>query len=339
MVKFIDKVLLFINSVIALSLLLSVLVTFLPPVSFPVLSLLSLIVAPLFFANCVFLIFWILRVKKQLLVSLLALLISAVQFNLFYQFDFSKESEYKENQLHIMSYNVRIFNLYDWIKDIDVLKNIEKFISHENPDVISFQEYYSKHTIDLKQYPYSYVKIHGNKKSFGQAIYSKYPIVAKGSLDFNDTANNALYIDIVKNKDTLRVYNIHLESLQINPDDVDFNQNNSQRLARRMALSFKKQQQQVELIEKHMQETSYPIIITADINNTAFSYVYRKLKSGKKDAFAEKGKGLGTTYFLKKIPLRIDFILVDKSFTVNEFNTYTHKYSDHLPISAVLSWE
>jgi len=57
-----------------------------------------------------------------------------------------------------------------------------------------------------------------------------------------------------------------------------------------------------------------------------------------KDAFSESGKGLGKTYTVKKIPLRIDFILTDEELTVEKFNTHTVHYSDHFPISAVLSW-
>ncbi|HLU50872.1 MAG TPA: hypothetical protein VKZ42_01805, partial [Flavobacteriaceae bacterium] len=58
----------------------------------------------------------------------------------------------------------------------------------------------------------------------------------------------------------------------------------------------------------------------------------------KNDAFTKAGKGIGKTFSFKKIPLRIDFIFVDKSLTVNSFTTYTEKFSDHFPISSLISW-
>ena len=35
----------------------------------------------------------------------------------------------------------RIFNKFDWIKEANVSKEIERFISQEQPDIICFQEY------------------------------------------------------------------------------------------------------------------------------------------------------------------------------------------------------
>jgi endonuclease/exonuclease/phosphatase family metal-dependent hydrolase len=322
----------------ALALLLSLFVAYIPPKNFPYISIFSLIVSPLLLANVMFALFWLLRVKRKVFLSLIVLAISIVQFNRFYQFDFSKEVPIQENQLNVMSFNVRIFNLYQWIKEEDLSQKISDFIAKESPDVLSFQEYHAQHNVRLKQFGYKYTKFRGKGQNSGQAIYSKYPIVNSGSLDFENTFNNAIYTDIVKGKDTLRIYNIHLESLQVNPDDVDFAQENSEKLMRRIAYSFEKQQSQVDKVLEDIDRSPYKTIVTADLNNTAFSYVYRKLSADKNDAFTKAGKGIGKTFSFKKIPLRIDFIFVDKSLTVNSFTTYTEKFSDHFPISSLISW-
>jgi len=335
----IDKFIFFINSLFALCLLLSLLVLYIPPQRFPLLSVLSLVVSPLLLVNVIFLLFWLLRVKRQLFLSLFVLLVCFTQFNSFYQFDFSKKTEEKENQLKVMSYNVRIFNIYNWIKDDNLHAKIETLIKTDDPDVISFQEYHSTNKISLSQFPYKYIKLQSEEPSFGQAIYSKYRIIDQGSLDFKDTGNNAIFVDILKGKDTLRVYNIHLESLQISPEDVDFKQEASQRLLKRISTSFTTQQEQINVVLSHLEHIKHKTIITADLNNTAFSYVYRKLKGDKKDAFSKAGKGVGKTFTFKRIPLRIDFILVDKAFTVTDFKTGTEMYSDHFPISTTLHWD
>ena len=74
-------------------------------------------------------------------------------------------------------------------------------------------------------------------------------------------------------------------------------------------------------------------ILCGDFNNTAFSWVYRELSKNKQDAFKIAGKGLGKT-FNYLYPLRIDFILVDLNFEVNNFKTFEVPYSDHFPILA-----
>lgn len=335
----IDKLIFFINSVFALCLLLSLLVPYIPPQEFPLLALLSLVVSPLFFINILFFLFWLLRVKRQLLLSLIILIICAVQFNSFYRFDFGEAPALKENQLKVMNYNVRLFNLYKWVNDEGIPTQISQLIAESSPDVISFQEYSGNKDVNFSAYPHSYIHLVKQKPEFGQAIYSKYPILNKGSLGFKDTSNNAIFIDIKKGNDTIRIYNIHLESMQVHESDVDFDQETSKRLMKRMAQSFQKQQIQAESIMKHSKEANYKTIMMADMNNTAFSYAYRKIKGNKKDAFAERGKGLGSTFVFKKIPLRIDFIIADRGFIINEFETHTEKLSDHFPISAVLSWE
>jgi len=335
----IDKFIFFFNSVFALCLLLSLLVPYIPPQKFPLLALLSLVVPPLLIINVLFFLFWLLRVKRQMLLSLIVLIICAVQFNSFYRLGFGEAPALKENQLKVMNYNVRLFNIYDWIKDEDIPLQISEFIAESDPDVISFQEYSGNKRVNLSSYPHSYIHLVKQKPEFGQAIYSKYPIIDKGSLDFKGTSNNAIFADIVKDNDTIRIYNIHLQSLQINESDVDFDQEASKRLLRRISQSFQIQQNQAESISVHSKSINHKSIIMADLNNTAFSYAYRKIKGNKKDAFAERGKGLGTTYLVKNIPLRIDFILTDPAFTINEFTTHFKQLSDHFAISSVLSWE
>lgn len=335
----IDKFIFFLNSVFALCLLLSLFVPFIPPQEFPLLALLSLVVSPLLLINVMFFLYWVLRVKRHLLLSLIVLLICAVQFNSFYRFDFAEAPPLKENQLKVMNYNVRLFNIYSWIEEEDIPKQISQFIADSDPDVISFQEYSGNKEVNLSSYPHSFKHLVRQKPEFGQAIYSKYPIINKGSLGFKDTSNNAIFVDIKKGNDTIRLYNIHLQSMQVHESDVDFDQETSKRLLRRMAQSFHNQQRQAEKVLKHSQATDHKTIIMADLNNTAFSYAYRKIKGSKKDAFAERGKGLGSTFVFKKIPLRIDFILTDPSFKINAFKTHTEKFSDHYPVSAVVSWE
>lgn len=336
----IGKLIYFVNAIFALLLLLSLLVPHVSPKQFPLVSVLSLVVAPLILINILFVGYWLLRLRKQFLLSAITLALCFVQFNSFYRIPFfTSESEPLLHQIKVMSYNVRSFNSNKWINDTSITQQIETFITNENPDIISFQEYDKRHGLKFSDFPYKYIKLKREKGAFGQAIYSKYPIVNQGSLDYENTSNNAIFVDIVIANDTLRIYNLHMESLHLKSDDLDFNQEASKRLIRRIANSFQIQQEQMEKVVAHKNTSAYKTIVTADLNNTAFSYNYRKLNAGMNDAFAKSGIGLGTTYILKNIPLRIDFILADQRFEVNKFTTFKEELSDHFPISTVLSWE
>ena len=76
------------------------------------------------------------------------------------------------------------------------------------------------------------------------------------------------------------------------------------------------------------------MIVCGDFNNTAYSYVYKRIKGDLQDAFDEAGNGFGRTFNFKFFPVRIDFILVDKNFTINAFKTFDEQFSDHYPIMA-----
>ena len=95
----------------------------------------------------------------------------------------------------------------------------------------------------------------------------------------------------------------------------------------------KNKNKQIIELKKYIKKWNGKKILCGDFNNTAFSWVYRELSKNKQDAFKIAGKGLGKT-FNYLYPLRIDFILVDLNFEVNNFKTFEVPYSDHFPILA-----
>lgn len=317
-------------------LLLSYVLPFVAPKTFSILSVLSLAVPILIILNILFVVYWLLKLKKQLLLSLVVLLIGYNYIGSLYKFSSSKDVA-DDNNLSIMNYNVRLFNLYDWIPEKNVETSIENLIKSEQPDVLSLQEYHPHKNVNLFQFKYKFEKLGGSKVKYGQAIFSNYPIVNSGSVDFPDTANNAIYADIVKNTDTIRIYNIHLQSSHINTSVENLNTEESERLFMRLRTTFEMQQDQAELFVKHKNKCPYKVIVAGDFNNTAYSYVYRQIKGELKDTFEQAGNGFGRTFDFKLFPVRIDFILADKSFDVNGFKNYDEKLSDHYPIMAKVS--
>ena len=329
-----DKFVFFVNSLLAGITLVSFSSYYIAPNSVPFISFTSLLIPLFIVLNTLFIIYWVLRLKKQLFISVITLLIGFQYVSSFYSFN--EKKVLLANDLKLMSYNVRMFNLYNWIDEKDIDQKIFDFINSKDPDILCLQEFHSARKIGFK-FPYKYVKTVENKNHFGQAIYSKYKIIKKGSLDFKNSNNNAIFIDVLKGKDTLRVYNVHLETLRIIPKEEKLSQENTEKLKQRIEKAFTTQEKQITLILKNQEGLKHKSIISGDFNNTAFSWAYKKLKSGKKDAFEEAGEGFGKSFDFP-FPFRIDFILPDETIEINNFKTYNVKYSDHFPIMARLQF-
>jgi endonuclease/exonuclease/phosphatase family metal-dependent hydrolase len=232
-----------------------------------------------------------------------------------------------------MNYNVRLFNVFKWIKEDNVDQKIVDFINEKQPDILSIQEYRRDEDINLSGYE-KFEVISGQKVKNGQAIFSKFPIINSGSIEFPNSFNNAIYVDIVKNKDTIRVYNVHLQSMKIDANADALKNETSENLYRRVSKTFTMQQLQAEQFLEHKSKCPYKMIICGDFNNTAYSYVYKEIKGDLQDAFVEAGNAFGRTYDIRFFPVRIDFLLVDDAFEVNSFKTFDVVLSDHYPIMA-----
>lgn len=334
--KFFEKIMFFFNSVVAFVLLLSYILPLLPPKTFSALSVLGLGAPILILINALFFVYWLVKIKKQLVLSLFVLTLGYFTYGSLYKFSESKAIDNKNN-ISVMNYNVRLFNLYKWIPNEDTEEKLVNFIKTEAPDILALQEYHPRERTKLAFYKYKYEKLLGKKQTYGQAIFSNYPIINSGSIAFPNTFNNAIYVDIVKNKDTIRVYNIHLQSLRLDPKVDNLTTEQSEKIFNGVGNTFKIQQIQAELFLKHKAQCKYKMIICGDFNNTAFSYVYKKVKGDLVDTFKAAGNGFGRTYNFKFFPMRIDFIFADPAFTVNGFKTYDVEYSDHFPIKAKLS--
>ena len=327
----------FLNLILIVLTLAAYLLPFLSPKTFPLLSVLTLILPFFLLANILFVIYWGLQFKRQIIYSLFVLIISFFINSPFYKLNEKFEEESAED-FTLMSYNVRLFNLFQWIKKDDIPSKIKNFIDFQDPDILSIQEYSSNNNLSFTNYPYKYIVSMGDKVKTGQAIFSKFRIINKGQINLPNSNNNVIYADIIKNKDTLRVYSIHLQSISISPDIHEvFDEDKSKKIFRRISKAFSQQQQQSELIQKHMQEVKYKTIICGDMNNSAYSYVYKNIKGNHQDSFVVAGAGFGKTYDFNYFPMRIDYIFVDKGIDVQQMTTHNSiKFSDHFPLSVRL---
>ncbi|MBP2282923.1 endonuclease/exonuclease/phosphatase family metal-dependent hydrolase [Flavobacterium sp. CG_23.5] len=341
-----NKLMFFLNIVLILLTFIAYSLPFLAPKSFPLLSVLTLFMPFFFIANGLFFIYWLLQFKKRMILSGLVLLIGITFINKFYKFS-STDFPVLDKDFTVMSYNVRLFNVFKWIDRDNVPAEILEFVNEKNPDILCIQEYSSSANIDFKIYPHRYIFTDGNQIKTGQAIFSKFPIIDQGNITFPNSGNNVIFADIKKGKDIIRVYDMHLQSIKITPDvnEIDehidaINQKKSQQLFIRISKAFKQQQEQAEIFMEHKKDCKYPIIICGDMNNSAFSYVYRSIKGKLQDSFEEAGKGFGATYKFRYYPARIDYIFADDKMKIKKFESFPEFInSDHFPVMARMSFE
>ncbi|WP_416441806.1 endonuclease/exonuclease/phosphatase family protein [Leeuwenhoekiella sp. A16] len=327
-----NKIVFVINSFFAFFLLVGYVLPFMPPRIFPPLSVLTLVIPVLIIINLIFVAYWLIQFKKQLLLSGIVLALGLLQNTTLYKFTGTEVKQ--EKGISLLSYNVRSFNKFQFLKTDSIPAKIKTLILDENPDIVCFQEYLPIVELPADRYPFSFKLPKGKRKTMYQMIYSKYKIIKQESLDFPNSFNNGIYVDIVKDKDTIRVYNLHMQTLSLTPEFSELQHEDSKKLISRVGSAFKKQQEQSEIFLRSEANCPYPKIVAGDFNNTAFSYIYKKIRGEKKDTFEEAGSGFGQTFIFDIIPLRIDFILTDPIFETLGFKNFKQPYSDHYPVKA-----
>ena len=299
-------------------------------------SIFSLVVPLLCFVNILFFIFWLIRFQWPFLLFVLAFTIGFREWRLLYQF---KDNGINTSKgLSVMSYNVRSFNRFKWLDISNAPKEIAAFITKESPDIISFQEYAIDLAPTFKDYPYLFFTPYTKNGKVGSCIISKLPLYNPQPVLFTESENGGMYVDFLYNKDTLRLYNIHFESLGLNLKDTLLDSHYSKKIRSKINEVFTIQQSQILQVKKIMNWSVFPGIICTDLNNNAFSASYRTLSKGMKDSFLDKGDGFGATYQFSYFPLRIDYILIDPVIKTISFKTHSVKLSDHKPISVSIEW-
>jgi len=338
--SWISKIAFFFNKVLALLTILAYILPFLAPKLFPFLSVLTLLMPLFLILNFIFFVVWILQLKKKAFLSAFILLLGFTFISKFYKFSETHLPE-SSHDFKLMSFNVRLFNLYEWLPEKNIPEKITDIIQEYNPDILCLQEYSPNDAVRLRNFPYKHIVLHGKRNKYGQAIYSKFEIVNTGEIVFPNSSNNVIYADIVNQKDTVRVYSMHLQSIKISTDiHEQLDENKSKFIFKRISHAFKEQQLQSELIKSHYAACKYSKIVCGDMNNSAFSYVYRNIKGNLNDAFEEAGTGFGKSYNFKFYPARIDYIFVEDNIQVKNFETNDQvKLSDHFPLMTRLEFK
>jgi endonuclease/exonuclease/phosphatase family metal-dependent hydrolase len=270
------------------------------------------------------------------------------------------ETKSHAKQLKVTSYNCMLFDLYNWTKNKENRNKILTNLAEINPDILCLQEFYTseelndynnidtlKRILNTRYFHGEYTTTMRKYDHWGIATFSKYPIINQGKLMFDTKSNNiCIYTDVLINKDTLRIYNLHLQSISFSKGDNKFLEDfisendtkdevaNGKNILRRLKRAFLKRTKQVEMIAMHIKTCKYKIILCGDFNDTGASYTYEKLSKNLQDAFIEKGLGFGRTYAGKWPQFRIDYILHSYGLKCSAYKRSSETFTDHYPITA-----
>lgn len=357
---FINSIVMFCNHLAAIGLLLSYLAPFVSPERFWLIAFFGLAYPILVILNILFIVYWAIQLKKRTFYSLLVIIAGWPQVNSFFQISLKSSTDGSKKPIKVMSYNVKVFDLYNWTHNKETRDKIFSLINDEDCDVLCFQEFFSRDSseydnldslISFQKAKYVHVEYTTTVKRihhWGIATFSRYPIISKGKVNFGYSSNNiCIYTDVKVGEDTVRIYNMHLQSIAFGADDYqymdDLEKNketedieHSKSIGKRLKRAFIKRARQADLIRESISKSPYPVIVCGDFNDTPASYTYNTISEELKDAFIEAGNGFGKSYTGKFPSFRIDYILHSKDFQASDFRTIHEELSDHYPIVTYL---
>jgi endonuclease/exonuclease/phosphatase family metal-dependent hydrolase len=353
-----SKFLLGLNAFAVVGLILSYIAPYINPDVFWPTAFFGLAYPIFILVNMLFLLYWLIRRRKLWMISLGVLVLGWTIQGRTFQWRFASPAPAPKNCMRVISYNVKLFDLYNWSHNADTRSKIFKLIDAEKPAIFCVQEFFTEdegefQNLDtlrqLLSLPYTHVEYTVTLRKtdhWGVATFSKYPIVATGHIVFNSRSNNrCIYSDLLVEGDTIRVYNMHLQSINFGYVDYKFlsdlkagkdvtdEAERSKNIIRRLNIGFVRRSRQADAVAENIAACPYPVIVCGDFNDTPVSYVYQTISKNLTDAFVESGTGFGKT-FVNPLPFpRIDYILHSKQFQSYNFNVNQQQgLSDHYPI-------
>ena len=312
--------------------------------------------------NAVMAISWMLRGK--LFAALLTLLVicsgwHALKATVGFIGEEGKGPKSSPDLIRMMTYNVHSFKPYGEESNEKVKQQMLQVVRDENPDIICFQEYYTRRkgsyaiTDSLKKIlhtaHYYFVPFSGNDyEASGLCIFSRYPIADKGSITFHkdQSDNKSIYIDVLVSGKKLRVYNVHLQSISFDKQDYSYLDRvtrkmdaeivPSRRILSMLKAAFEKRSAQVDLMKAHMKTCTIPFLIAGDFNDTPASYAVTQLTASLQNTFVAEGTGLGRTYNGKFPNFQIDYISATPGLKIMNHRVIEARLSDHFPVRSDL---
>ena len=314
------------------------------PIGHSARTMLVYILPVLIAINIVLLIYWLIRRKWiYAIIPVITVVCCIPYIGTLVQIGSVDKEAKAENALKIATYNVAMFGREtSGFLAQDILAQMRR----QKVDVLCMQEYNEisgdkKNSESYKEY-FPYMAI-GRED---MVIYSRFPIKGNKTILFDDTNNSAMWADIDIKGQTIRVFNVHLQTTGINGTlhrasklqaanpYGDYSKTNSRVLnaifgSYMRGVIFRAGQAIAVANEKRSSEK--PCILCGDFNDVPYSFVYNTMLGDMVDGFKECGAGWMYTFRGKKA-VRIDYIFHDPFFKGLSYYKEDLTTSDHLPV-------
>jgi endonuclease/exonuclease/phosphatase family metal-dependent hydrolase len=232
-------------------------------------------------------------------------------------------------------------SLSEWIFDLDAdVQCYQEFIDRRRKsgfDLLNrlktkgYQSYFSFDSVNSNRYG----------QVLGTLITSKYPILKSGDVLASENGFNRIsYVDLLIRKDTIRVINVHLESMGLKPfhpanaTGFESRKENTRILIAKLKEGVFERSEQIKVLSAFVETSPYPVVCAGDFNDLPYSYSYQFLRKRMKNAFEQAGKGFGFTYNGHTLRiLRIDNQFYSTGLSAVQFTTHNDVHlSDHFPL-------
>jgi endonuclease/exonuclease/phosphatase family metal-dependent hydrolase len=253
------------------------------------------------------------------------------------------KTEFTDNSFRVLNYNVNASNnqtIDGWIADQEAeIQCYQEFVNRDMGqgfDIVTlfqekgYQAYFSYDS--TKAYRSAVV---------GTLIASKFPIINAGDVVASENGFNRItFADLHVEDDTLRVINVHLESMGLKRysplrfSGYESKTENAKIIIDKLKEGVFERSRQIKILTNFIEASPHPVICAGDFNDMPYSYSYQFMKRHMKNAFEEVGTGLGFTYNGNTLRvLRIDNQFYTSGVDAERFETLAQvKYTDHYPL-------
>jgi endonuclease/exonuclease/phosphatase family metal-dependent hydrolase len=254
----------------------------------------------------------------------------------------------EERSWGILTFNVRRLDEYGWLKGDETRREMARWLSNRSEEVWCLQEVPRDGVRMLREAGLDWNSPRRNMLSWpngaGPALATTLPVRDWETWMFSEEAGRGrvLQADLETPSGTVRVFNVHLQSLYFSQADYAAVEDGPSREEGLRLLSLVTRASQARAVQarelsRRMEESPFPVVVCGDFNDSPMSYAMRRLRKGRaRDTFEAAGLGLGGTHVGKVPGLRIDGILADTTLAVGTHVTHGVVLSDHRPVTAKL---
>ncbi len=325
-----------------------------PPIDIFNLWAISLAIPFALILNIILVLIFLFLRRKTSIYYIMALLIGSPHifssFGIKYVFH---GAEHHADSFTLLSYNLGGFQVVQPNKSSDDARmELKEYLMDSSADIQCYQEFENMPWGDqfniIKELDEAGVHYyfsqedetsHSHYSRAGTLIISRFPIVAKGDFFASKNGfNRVSYADIQIGLDTLRIINVHLESMGLGysktlsqTEEIKLN---TLDLLNKLRKGIFERMEQTKTLVGLIDDSPFPVICAGDFNDLPYTYSYQLMKRRMKNSFEESGKGFGFTYGGSTLRmLRIDNQYYTSPIESTGFETLNDiPFSDHYPL-------